>query len=121
MDLQHQLNQQRVKHIVSSYELTGESSEAFQVYLTDLLHTYPSFLVELALTETLVDGWAAVPMVRGTEFLERAHAKLKEWETQPIVSTITPEQFQHVTGLDPIPVFGSAEVPPPRSIVQPSQ
>ncbi len=120
MDLQHHLKQQRVKHIVSSYELTGDADDAFQVRLTELLATYPASLIELALTEALVDAWASVPMVRGTEFLTRVHEKLKHWETQPIVSTVTPEQFQHVTGLDPIPVFGSAEVPPPRSIVQPS-
>lgn len=120
MDLQQELKQQRVKHIISSYELDGEAGEAFQTYLSELLQLYPASLIELALTETLVDGWAAVPMVRGTEFLKRAYAKLKQWETQPIVSTVTPEQFQHVTGLDPTPVFGSAEVPPPRSIVQPS-
>lgn len=120
MDLQHELQQQRVKHIISSYDIAADAGEAFQAHLAELLQTYPASLIELALTETLVDGWASIPMVRGTEFLNRAHEKLKQWETQPIVSTVTPEQFQHVTGLDPTPVFGSAEVPPPRSIVQPS-
>ncbi|MGB3493197.1 MAG: hypothetical protein WBA57_10740 [Elainellaceae cyanobacterium] len=120
MDLQHELKQQRVKHIISSYELAGDDGKAFQAQLDDLFQLYPASLIELALTEALVDGWLSVPTVRGCEFLKRAHTKLVQWETQPIVSTVTPEQFQHVTGLDPTPVFGSAEVPPPRSIVQPS-
>lgn len=120
MKLQDHLNQQRVKHIIDSYQLDGEDSDRFTTYLDELFEAYPSPLIELAITETLVDGWVSVPMVRGIEFLRKSHDKLKEWDVKPIVSTVTPEQFHHVTGLDPTPVFGSAEFPPPRSIVQPS-
>jgi hypothetical protein len=120
MELQERLSQQRVKHIVSSYQLDGTDINRFTVYLEDLLQHYPTPLIELALTETLVDSWSTVPLVRGVEFLIQAHDKLKVWEHQPIVSTITPEQFQQITNLDPGPVFGTDEVPPSRSIVHPS-
>ena len=120
MELQDQLNQQRVKHIVSSYQLDGGESRAFDTYLNDLLTRYPSPLIELAITETLVDSWASIPLVRGIEFLKKAHETLQHWENHPIVSTLTPEQFQQVTGLDPSPVFGTTERPPLRPIVQPS-
>ncbi len=120
MKLQDHINQQRVKHIVDSYQLDGNDGDRFSNYLSELVEDYPAPLLELAITEALVDGWASVPMVRGVEFLSKAHDKLKEWVANPIVSTVTPEQFHHVTGLDPTPVFGSAEFPPSRSIVQPS-
>ena len=120
MDLHDHLNQQRVKHIIDSYQLNGDDTERFNRYLNELFQTYPAPLIELALTETLVDGWASVPMKRGVDFLNKSHDKLKEWDITSIVSTVTPDQFQHVTGLDPQPVFGSSEFPPPRSIVQPS-
>ncbi|MEL6224468.1 MAG: hypothetical protein AAFR31_17670 [Cyanobacteria bacterium J06627_8] len=120
MSLQEYLNQQRVKHIVDSYQIDGDDTDRFSRYLTDLLQTYPAPLIELAITETLVDGWAAVPMIRGIDFLKKSHDKLKDWELNPIVSTVTPEQFQHVTGLDPAPVFGTADLPPSRPIAQPS-
>lgn len=120
MSLQEYLNQQRVKHIVDSYQIDGDEADQFSSYLNELFQAYPAALIELAVTETLVDGWASVPMVRGVDFLKQSHDKLKEWELSPIVSTVTPEQFQHVTGLDPAPVFGTAELPPPRSIAQPS-
>lgn len=120
MELQDHLNQQRVKHIIDSYQLEGGDGDRFTIYVNELLEAYPAPLIELALTEALVDGWASVPMVRGIEFLKKAHDKLKDWDEQPIISTVTPAQFHHVTGLDPTPVFGSAEFPPPRSIAQPS-
>jgi hypothetical protein len=120
MSLQDYLNQQRVKHIVESYQIDGDESDRFYRYLNDLLQTYPAPLIELAITETLVDGWASVPLTRGVDFLRQSHDKLKEWELNPIVSTVTPEQFQHVTGLDPAPVFGTTDMPPSRPIAQPS-
>ncbi|NJR49292.1 MAG: hypothetical protein HC780_06715 [Leptolyngbyaceae cyanobacterium CSU_1_3] len=118
MTLEQQLSQQRVKHIVSSYQLDGTETEAFATYLSDLLQTYASPLLELALTETIVAHWLSVTLPRGTSFLTDVHALLKRWEVETIASTLTPNQFQQITGLDPSPVFGSSELPPP-SIVQP--
>ena len=119
MEIWEQLSRQRIKHIVSSYELGGEEAHRFDLYLDELLQLYPRPLIELALVETIIDQWLSVPLLRGVEFLTQTHTKLKTWETQPIVSTITPEQFQQIAGLDPAPIFGSAELPPACSIVRP--
>jgi hypothetical protein len=119
MEIGEQLSRQRVKHIVSSYQLGGDESMRFDGYLEELLQRYPRPLIELALVETLVDAWSAIPMVRGIDFLSKVHDKLKLWKSQPIVSTLSPAQFQQITGLDPSPIFGSTELPPARSIVSP--
>lgn len=108
MEIREKLDQQRVKHIVSSYQLSGHEAAGFDSYLEELLQIYPYPLIELALIETLIDQWLAVPLTRGVEFLVQTHNKLKSWEHQPIVSTITPEQFHHIAGLDPSPIFGSS-------------
>lgn len=120
MEIWQQLSRQRVKHIVSSYQLGGSETNPFDAYLEELLEIYSCPLIELALIETLIDNWLSIPLVRGIEFLTQAHNKLKAWETQPIISTITPDQFQQISGLDPTPIFGSAEVPPACPIVRPS-
>ncbi len=118
MELWEKLSRQRIKHIVSSYCLGGDEVNRFDLYLDELLQLYPRPLIELALIETLIDYWLTVPLVRGVEFLVQAHDRLKTWESQPIVSTITPEQFKQIAGLDPAPIFGSAELPT-CSIVRP--
>jgi hypothetical protein len=112
MNLGEQLNRQRVKHIASSYRLEGENLEAFSLYLEELLQNYPTPLIELALVETLVDQWVIVPMPKGCDFLQKAHALLQFWQSNAIASTITPEQFHQISGLDPCPIFG----PPERSL-----
>jgi hypothetical protein len=119
MEIWEQLSRQRVKHIVSSYQLGGDEAPRFDGYLEELLQRYPRPLIELALVETLVDAWSAIPMVRGMGFLSKAHDRLKTWESQPIASTLSPAQFQQISGLDPSPVFGSTEVPPACSIASP--
>lgn len=116
MDIREQINRQRVKHIVSSYQLEGRETDPFHAYLDELLQAYPLPLIELAIVETLVDRWVSAPMIKGLPFLAQAHDRLRTWESQPIISTITPDQFQQITGLDPSPIFGSVELPPTRSI-----
>lgn len=106
MKLSEKLSQQRVKYIVESYGLQTEPSGLFADYLNKLLQTYPTGLIELALVETLLDSWKTVPLVRGIEFLTKVHRRLQDWEQQPFVTTITPNYFQQITGLDPFPVFG---------------
>ena len=106
MEIEQQINRQRVKHVVSSYQLAGGEEAEFELYLEQLLQKYPSALIELALVEILVRTWLRIPPIRGMEFLSETHEKLQEWATQPIVSTITPAQFQQITGLDPQPIFG---------------
>jgi hypothetical protein len=119
MEIWEQLSRQRVKHIVSSYQLGGDEATRFDGYLEELLQHYPRPLIELALIEAIVDAWTAIPMTRGMVFLSKVHDKLKLWESQPIVSTLSPAQFQQISGLDPSPIFGSAELPPACSIASP--
>ena len=119
MEIREQLNRQRVKYIVSSYQLGGSEGNGFNLYLEELMQNYPQPLIELALVETLIDQWLTVPLLRGIEFLIQTHSKLKTWENCPIVSTITPAQFQQLVGLDPTPIFGSAELPPVSPILHP--
>jgi hypothetical protein len=120
MSLKDKISRQRVKYIVSSYQLEGRDRPQVDLLLKELLDHYPMPLIELALVETLVDQWLSVPPVRGMEFFSRAQKKLKTWETKPIISTITPAQFRQITALDPSPVFGTTDLPPPRRIVHPS-
>lgn len=112
MEIGEQLRLQRVKHIVSSYQLSGTDDSSFHETLAILLEQYPPPLVELALVETLVNCWWQVPMPRGCSFLTRVHEQLAVWQSQPIISTIAPEHFQQITGLDPTPIFGSSGLPP---------
>ena len=116
MEIEQKVNQQRVKHVVTSYQLAGNQEAEFELYLEQLLQKYPPALIELALVEILVCSWLRIPPLRGMEFLGEAHQKLQEWESQPIASTITPAQFQQITGLDPQPVFGFSKSPRVQSI-----
>lgn len=111
MELGEQIKQQRVKHIVRSYQLEGNETEAFHEYLNQLLNCYPAPMVELALVEVLVNSWLRVPMPRGRAFLAQAHEQLKRWEDRGITTTIAPEQFHQITGLDPGPIFGLPNLP----------
>ena len=108
MEWSEQLQRQRVKYIVSSYHLAEVEADdrAFYDYLESLMRQFPLPLVELALVEILVKLWVQVPLVRGVDFLDQAHELLQRWHHHPIVSTITPDQFYQITGLDPFPIFG---------------
>jgi hypothetical protein len=121
MEFQAAVKRQRVKYIISSYGLDEANSPAFNAYLETMLATYPWPLIELALVETLISNWLQVPMKRGQEFLTETHERLQHWEQyasdQPatvscaIASSITPEQFQQITNLDPSPIFGQPNLP----------
>lgn len=125
MELGVQLNWQRIKHIVSSYQLDGNDIEAFERDLHLLFAHYPSPLIELALVETLVDGWLQVPLLRGCKFLAKVYELLKQWEKQAFLqgdsltrqcaTTISPDQFQQITGLDPAPIFGALSASQPSN------
>ena len=114
MEIWERVSQQRVKHIVSSYQLAGDTAAEFDAHLEDLLHIYPSSLIELALVETLADSWLMVPLPRGMDFLAIARDKLIAWSDNVNTPKITPEQFRQITGLDPGPVFGPQGLPPTR-------
>ncbi len=115
VEIWEQISQQRVKHIISSYQLAGDAVAEFNANLERLLHVYPAPLIELALVETLADSWLRVPLPRGLDFLAIARNKLTAWSSGLTSTTITPEQFRQITGLDPEPVFGFQDVPPTRT------
>ncbi len=107
MTLQQQIQQQRFRHIISSYQLNGEDSQLCDACLTAMLQLYPTGLIELALVQTLVQNWARVPMLRGFEFFQQVEELLTQWETSAIAVSFSPIEFQQVTGLDASPIFGS--------------
>ncbi len=107
MEIWEQISRQRVKYIVDSYQLAGVDDEYFDDYLEDLLQAYPPPQIELALVETLIEGWRNVPLLRGVIFLERSHNLLKSWENQTITPNISATHFRLITGLDPTPIFGT--------------
>lgn len=134
MDIEQQVKQQRVQHIISSYHLaeatqaTAETSghpsraedrEKFNAYLAQLLNRYPSPLVELALVQTLVQGWLRVPMQRGIPFLATVDQQLQRWQQDCLTTPITPQHFQQITGLDPSPIFGGLGQPQPQPVSPP--
>lgn len=108
MTLQEQIQQQRVRHIISSYQLDGEDHELCAACLTAMLQLYPTGLIELALVETIVQNWARVPMIKGVEFFRQVEALLTQWQTDAIAVSFNPDEFQLVTGLDASPLFGSS-------------
>ena len=127
MTLDDQIKKQRVKHIVSSYQLDGEDGEACTHYLDELLDRYASSLIELAFAETIAQNWAQMPMPRGIPVFEQVHALLKSWETRATstdrtsgaaLSSLNPDDFQHITGLDPSSIFEPFDSQPPPSIVR---
>lgn len=115
MTLQEQVQQQRVKHIISSYQLDSEAVDLCESCLTELLQLYPTGLIELALVETIVQNWTQIPMARGIEFFRQVQDLLNHWQSHEILISFTPDEFQLVTGLDAAPIFGA---PPTPSIAQ---
>ncbi|MER3434336.1 MAG: hypothetical protein C4288_13140 [Leptolyngbya sp. ERB_1_1] len=112
MTLQQQIQQQRIKHIISSYQLDGENCDSCDACLSAMLQRYPTGLIELALVETIVQAWARVPMVKGIEFFQQVETLLNYWQTNSIAVSFDPTEFQLMTGLDASPIFGSPSSPP---------
>jgi hypothetical protein len=111
VSLSQRLSYQRIEHILASYQLWGDEPVAFQQRLQGWLDQFPPPLIELALVETLIEYWLRVPLLRGLAFLDAAERHLIRWQQQPIVSTITPQEFERVSGLDPRPIFGVGAAP----------
>jgi hypothetical protein len=120
MTLQQMIDQQRLHHIVTAFDLAGaddrldgaspslespDNATLFAVVLEQLIDRYPQALVELALVETLVDFWSVLPLPRGTAFLGPLQDRLERWEVEPIDTRLTPTLFQQITQLDPELVF----------------
>jgi hypothetical protein len=112
MTLEYQIKQQRVKHIISSYQLDGDEMELCEIALNDLLSCYAMVLIELALVETIAQNWATIPMPQGRRFLQQVQQLLQDWESNGVWISYTPDQFQQITGLDPQPVFENSGLQP---------
>jgi hypothetical protein len=110
MTLQEQVNQQRVQHIVSSYQLDG-AEPAFNLALGRLLEDYATPVLELALAETLVANWLLLPLPRGMAFMQQVRDRLDQWEQVGIDCHLSPDAFYQVTGLDPLVVFRALDPP----------
>jgi hypothetical protein len=118
MTLAEHLKKQRIKHIISSYQLNGSEVEACENELDQLLERYPSAWIELALADAIAHHWAAIPMPRGLAFFNHVHESLQQWERTGIFSPLSPDDFQHITGLNPSSIFEPFD-PPPPSMVRP--
>lgn len=119
MELWSQVSRQRVKHIVDSYHLDGEEVAHCAGCLEDWGELFPTPAIELALVEVLLGNWLTIPMPRGKAFFDQVQALLLQWQVASVSTTLSPEQFQQITGLDPGPVFGSPELPPPSPASRP--
>jgi len=101
------ISQQRIQYIIDSYTLTGNDTEAFKTYLGELFNQYPYGLIELAIVETLIKNWLAIPMEKGLPFLKATHEKLKQWQQNVSALSLTPNQFFQITNLDPQHAFSA--------------
>lgn len=112
MTLQTEIKKQRVKHIVNSYQLEGEDAEACATELNDLFQTYAPELIELALAETIALNWLTVPMPRGLPFFTQVRSLLDRWQAESIQLTLTPAEFEQLTGLSAEPISGMSDNSP---------
>ena len=107
MDLQQQINQQRIHHIITAYGLEGQDSLYFQSSLHDLFRQYPSAWIEFSLVEVLVRHWRFPPLPRGILLLQEALVILRQWEQGQGHSSLTVHQFEWITGLTALPISTS--------------
>lgn len=127
MDIQQRIYQQRVRHIIDSYMLmgTGNETDGFDAYVNELLHQYPTGLIELALVETLSKHWLTVPMQRGIAFLTSVHEQIKQWQvhlgSEQVTVGLTPSQFSQITGLDAQLAFAALISPNDSPTALPTQ
>jgi hypothetical protein len=123
-EIQQRIAHQRIQHIVDSYSLADDPADAFASYLSELIKQYPPGLIELALVQTLVKNWLRVPMKKGVSFLLATQDQLNQWQLQAketrLQSSLTPSQFEQITGLDPTGAFVSL-IQPVLPTAQPTQ
>lgn len=107
MTLQQRVDQQRVKHIIASFQLAGDDEPRFASRLDQLFAQYPSSWLELAIAEVVVLNWLVMPLPRGVSVLHQVQNLLAQWQCHGITNLLTEAEFQRITGLDPYPVFCS--------------
>ncbi|MFM2430555.1 MAG: hypothetical protein RLZZ511_1768 [Cyanobacteriota bacterium] len=113
MTLQQRVEQQRVKHIIESFQLAGPAGDdrrsvedhRFAARLDCLFADYPSRWLELAIAEVLVLNWLVVPLPRGLVLLQQVQNVLQQWQQNGLTNFLSEAEFQRITGLDPTPVF----------------
>lgn len=113
--------QQRLRHLVDSYALAGTDPEPmapFRQRLERLVNQHSRAMVELAITETLLEGWQEVPLVRGIPFLSQVQERLQAWQMESRAPYLTPSQFQSITGLDALLSFSCLLSENPRTAAQ---
>ncbi|NDJ15698.1 hypothetical protein [Myxacorys almedinensis] len=111
MTLANHLKRQRVKHIVSSYQLDGSDVELCNHTINAWLECYPAAWIELAIADTIAHHWATLPLPRGTALFTKIHERLQQWDATGIASVLSPDEFQHITGLNPNSVFEPLDPP----------
>ena len=97
MEIQKRITRQRVNHIVDSYQLDGDDGDAFTDYLNQLLETYSQSLVELAITEAIIQGWTKIPMQKGLPLLCGVHKLLNSWQPEQPLPSQSSSSFKSQT------------------------
>jgi hypothetical protein len=101
MEVQKLISEQRVYHIIDSYQLLERNPDPYLIdELHHLLSTYPHAYLEIAIVECLVKSWSILPMPRGSAFL----AMVKDYLHDPQPICLTSAQFRQITGLAPQPL-----------------
>lgn len=104
--------QQRLRHLVDSYHLSGQEPALFNEQLARLAVSYSYPVLELATVEVLVQNWVRYPLPRGMVFLEQVRSRLQDWQIAAAVTTfLTPVQFEHITGLSPLGIASDGTFP----------
>lgn len=96
MDLQTRIERQRIHHIIDSYNLWGKDSTEFQQRLEYLFADYETTRIELAIVDTLVLTWMALPPLKGLDFIDRVKLRL----TANLPTLVTAIHYRAITGLD---------------------
>ncbi len=96
MDLQTRIERQRIHHIIDSYNLQGNDSIEFKQRLEHLFADYETTRIELAIVDTLILTWMALPPLKGLDFIDRVELRL----TANLPTLVTAIHYKAITGLD---------------------
>lgn len=96
MELQERILHQRIHHIIDSYHLRGNDPAQFNQRLEHLFADYETATIELAIVDTLITEWTALPPVKGLEFIDRVKLRL----TANLPTLVTASHYRMITGLE---------------------
>jgi hypothetical protein len=106
MDLQTRIDRQRLHHIIDLYNLRGNDPEEFNQRLEQLFADYQTNTIELAIVDTLVLTWMALPPVKGLDFIDRVSFRL----TANLPTLVSANHYRLITGLDGSHLFARQNV-----------